>query len=103
MPNPTFQPPILTDEFDPETMKPSLTVEGDVVLKEWSMLAPDQQGGQTLKVARALHDLDDLEGVEVGGGDSLVPTIHLSDESCRGQGERLLSPGRIPFYGCILF
>ena len=28
-----MQPPILTEEFDPEKTEPSLTVEGDVVLK----------------------------------------------------------------------
>ena len=28
-----LQPPILTEEFDPEKAEPSLTVEGDVVLK----------------------------------------------------------------------
>ena len=27
------QPPILTEEFDPDKAEPSLTVEGDVVLK----------------------------------------------------------------------
>ena len=27
------QPPILTEEFDPEKAEPALTVEGDVVLK----------------------------------------------------------------------
>ena len=27
------QPPILTEEFDPDKAEPNLTVEGDVVLK----------------------------------------------------------------------
>ena len=27
------QPPILTEEFDPDKAEPTLTVEGDVVLK----------------------------------------------------------------------
>ena len=52
------QPPILTEEFDPEALVPSLTVEGDVMLKEYDVLAGDQ--GQVVKIARALHDLTEL-------------------------------------------
>ena len=58
------QPPILTEEFDPETMKPSLTVEGDVMLKEYNILAGEGEE-KTLKIARALHDLSEMEDVKV--------------------------------------
>ena len=63
------QPPILTEEFDPEVMKPALAVEGDVMLKEYDMLAfhdvlDTKLPGQTLKIARALHDLSEMEGVK---------------------------------------
>jgi len=57
-------PPILTEEFDPEKAEPSLTVEGDVVLKEYDVLAKDG-AGQTVKVARGLHDLSEMEGVKM--------------------------------------
>jgi len=57
-------PPILTEEFDPEKDEPALTVEGDVVLKEYDVLAKDA-AGQTVKVARGLHDLSEMEGVKM--------------------------------------
>jgi len=57
-------PPILTEEFDPEKAEPALTVEGDVVLKEYDVLAKDA-AGQTVKVARGLHDLSEMEGVKM--------------------------------------
>jgi len=58
-------PPILTEEFDPDTMKPSLSVEGDVMLKEYVILAGEKEGEQTVKVGRAIHDLSELENVKM--------------------------------------
>jgi len=58
-------PPILTEEFDPTTMEPSLTVEGDVMLKEYDILAGGRTEQQTLKIGRALHDLSELEEVKM--------------------------------------
>jgi len=63
-------PPILTEEFDPDSMKPALTVEGDVMLKEYDVLAfvdvlDTKLPGQTLKIARALHDLSEMEGAKM--------------------------------------
>jgi len=57
-------PPILTEEFDPEKAEPSLTVEGDVVLKEYDVLAKDG-AGLTVKIARGIHDLSEMEGVKM--------------------------------------
>merc|ERR1712062_869254 len=40
------------------------TLEGDVVLKEYDVLAKDG-AGETVKVARGLHDLSEMEGVKM--------------------------------------
>jgi len=57
-------PPILTEEFDPDSMKPSLTVEGDVMLKEYDLLAGENEE-QTIKIGRALHDMSELNDVKM--------------------------------------
>ena len=87
------QPPILTEEFDPDSMKPALTVEGDVMLKEYDVLAfvdvlDTKLPGQTLKIARALHDLSEMEGAKARKQPPPKPCF--PDERRRGQGRQLL-------------
>ena len=46
-----FQPPILVDEFNVNTMQPAIVVEGDVMLKEYDFIV-DKPRTSPLKLGR---------------------------------------------------
>ena len=46
-----FQPPILVDEFNINTMHPAIIVEGDVMLKEYDFIV-DETKDKPLKIGR---------------------------------------------------
>jgi len=53
-------PPIFAEDFDPNFKSPGLTIEGDVMLKEFDfMLKTDM--GEVIKVAKVVHELADLQ------------------------------------------
>ena len=46
-----FQPPILVEEFNTNTMQPAIIVEGDVMLKDYDFIVEDTKD-DPLKIGR---------------------------------------------------
>ena len=59
-----MQPPIAAEKFNTNNLAPAITVEGDVMLKEYQFIVEESKE-KLLKIGRAVHDLSELGHEEV--------------------------------------
>ena len=60
----SLQPPIAVEEFNTNNLAPAITVEGDVMLKEYQFIVEESKE-KLLKIGRAVRDLSELGHEEV--------------------------------------